>query len=99
MEPKFSKEVQQIIRLEPSASGGYTPKVIYKKETKKRKGSQFVQPMEKLFRKAIRANNRLTSDYLDRHDRSNVKKKDGWLRDMNSNLTKSYIKSIERLAP
>lgn len=97
MDPRLPKQVKRIIRLEPASTGGYTPKTIYTQEKSKRKGSRLVQPLERIVRRIAKTNKDIACDYLDRHDCSNTKKKDGWLIDLNSNLMRSHLKSMNRM--
>ena len=60
-------------------------------ETKKQ--SRALKPVEKRVRKALRAQLRSLNVYLSLHDRSNRKRKNGWLRDLASNLNKARRKS------
>lgn len=60
-------------------------------ETKKQ--SRALKPVEKRVRKALRAQLRSLNVYLSLHDRSNRKRKNGWLRDLTSNMNKARRKS------
>lgn len=57
-----------------------------------RKQSKPLRPVEKQLRKALRNQLRTLSVYLTLHDRSNRKKKDGWLRDLGANMRKARRK-------
>lgn len=97
LEFKLSKAVKRIVIPQQAAAstttGGLTPGVYVLKHKKKRKklskGSRF---LEKLMRHGARAQRKTTDNYLYRHNRSNRKKKDGWLRDLSNNLSRSSNK-------
>ena len=58
-----------------------------------KKQNKALKPVEKRLRKALRRQLRTLSAYLTLHDRSNRKKKNGWLRDLGSNMSKAGRKS------
>lgn len=63
---------------------------------KRRKQSKSLKLFEKLSRRNARAQQRTYGEYLYRHDRSNRKKKDGWLKDLTKNLMTSSKKGRKR---
>ena len=52
--------------------------------------------LEKLTRRSMRSSRSYFDTYLDRHNRSNRKKKDGWLKDMAENVAKAGKKGRKR---
>ncbi|MBE9033671.1 DUF6312 domain-containing protein [aff. Roholtiella sp. LEGE 12411] len=83
-----------VLRSEDSL-GGY-PETIFgnrgKKKKKKKKQSKLLSPWEKSVRSLAKTQVKASRTYLDRHERSNKKKKNGWLRDLNKNASKSLSK-------
>ncbi|MBW4478280.1 MAG: hypothetical protein KME54_15815 [Tolypothrix brevis GSE-NOS-MK-07-07A] len=83
-----------VLRSEDSL-GGY-PETIYgkrgKRKKKKKKQSKLLSPWEKSVRSMAKKQVKATKTYLDRHETSNKKKKNGWLRDLNKNVSKSLSK-------
>jgi len=76
---------------------GY-PETVYGKETKrkkrrkKKKQSSLLSPFEKSVRNLAKKQVKASKSYLDRHEGSNRKKKNGWIRDWNKNVSKSLSK-------
>ena len=63
---------------------------------RRKKQSSLLKPIERMFRRAIKFEARLLNDYLGRHERSNSKKRDGWIKDLPDNLVRSIRKSKPR---
>jgi len=61
----------------------------------KKKQSRSLRPVEKMTRKAARRTVRFMQDYLYLHDRSNKKKKNGWLRQGVTNIRKAARRSAD----
>jgi hypothetical protein len=78
-------------------SGRQESKVLYKSETKKRKVSRWVRPIERLQRRVLEAQEAFSETLLDRHNRSNRKRKNGFLRDGGVNLMRAQRKALKRL--
>ncbi len=94
MSNKLGLKRAVVLRSEDSL-GGY-PETIYgkrdKKKRKKKKQSKLLSPWEKSVRRMAKTQVKASKTYLDRHERSNKKKKNGWLRDLNKNVSKSLSK-------
>ncbi len=76
---------------------GGKPKTIYgksksksKKHKKRKKQAKWLAPYEKLVREVAKRQDRASHTYVQRHQRSNRKKKNGWIRDFVKNSTKSF---------
>ena len=63
---------------------------------KRKKQSKLLRPVERTLRNAIRFESRLLNDYLGRHNRSNAKKRDGWIKALPKNLFRAIRKSKPR---
>ncbi|MBW4583782.1 hypothetical protein G7B40_013240 [Aetokthonos hydrillicola Thurmond2011] len=91
-------ELKRVVVLHGEDSFGGYPETIYgkpekrRRRRKKKKQSKFLSPWEKSVRRLARNEVKAAKTYLDRHERSNKKKKNGWLRDFNKNLGKSWSK-------
>lgn len=59
----------------------------------RKKQSKALRPVEKATRKSARRTIRFMQDYLYLHERSNKKKKNGWLRSYVTNLRKAFRRS------
>ena len=80
----MSNAVKRIIQLQSSDSDEVFAKTLYKK--KKKKGALLIRPLEKTVRKMVKAHKNMLKCYLKRHDKSNKKKKNGWLLDLAPNV-------------
>lgn len=58
-------------------------------QTPKKKQSRLLRPIEKALRKSTARRVRRLQKYLELHDRSNAKKKNGWIRDYPRNAMKA----------
>ena len=65
-------------------------------ERRRKKQSKLLRPIERLMRRAIKFEVRLLSDYLGRHEHSNSKKRDGWIKDLSKNVRRSIRHSKPR---
>lgn len=63
---------------------------------RRKKQSSLLKPIERVMRRAIKFEVRLLNDYLGRHERSNSKKRDGWVKDLSDNVRHSIRKSKPR---
>ena len=94
---RLSKAVQRVVILRPDASGGLTPTVLYKTSGKKKKIPKALRPYEKAERRYATAQRAYWDEYLKRHQRSNQKNADGWVRDFMTNVAKASRKSDKEL--
>lgn len=68
----------------------------YEEGPRRKKQSKLLKPLERTMRRAIGFESRLLNDYLGRHERSNAKKRDGWIKDLPRNLFRTIRKSKPR---
>lgn len=95
MDLRLNKTVRRIIVLAPAEGQAVT---VYKgKRRKKKKGSRMMRPLEKATRRLGKATRQSARTYLARHGKSNRKKKDGWLRDINYNVYRAALKHAKTL--
>ena len=86
---KLDRSVRRITILHKDADEGkFHPVAVYKNRRKK-KTTKALRPIEKFLRRLGKAQARAASVYNMRHDRSNKKKKNGWLRDLTTNVSKA----------
>ena len=71
--------------------------VVHDRSKGKRKQSRTLKPMEKAQRRMAEAMQVGSEDYLRRHERSNRKKRDGWARDMSTNVYRASRKGLRRI--
>ena len=94
---RVGKSVRKVIKLQNDSTGKPVPVVLYEKTGKKRKISRELQGLEKGARRIADAQNVFASTLLMRHNRSNQKRRDGWVRDLAPNVIKAARKSVKRL--
>lgn len=79
-----------------SADGGAS-RTVFKEERKKRKVSRWLKPRERADRKVALAMKAFSDEWLRRHDRSNRKRRNGWMRDGGLNLMRANRKAWKKL--
>ena len=90
--------VRRIVVLSKDPSGAVVPVTLYEKsEEKKKKGMRVFRPLEKAVRRFADATAVYADSYTDRHQDSNRKRRDGWMRDMNINMARAARKGAKRL--
>jgi hypothetical protein len=95
MDMRLSKAIRRIVVLAPNE--GETVTVYKGKKRKKKKGSRLWRPLEKTVRRLTKANRKYIGTYRGRHNKSNRKKKNGWLRDFNYNVLRATEKQAKAL--
>jgi len=84
---RFPASVRRVVRLTQDAAGNVAPQVVFEREeTGPKKGSRMLRPFEKMVHRWAKGEQARAARYLERHERSNAKKKDGWVRDLNLNV-------------
>jgi len=98
METIRIRGIKSIIIPQSAQPAGATGAIKFKGGAKKkrRKQSKGLKLLEKIARRSARAERSIFTNYLERHDRSNRKKKDGWWKDLGKNITNSTKKGRKR---
>jgi hypothetical protein len=101
MEPaRMRKWVSRVTLVERSESGEATARTLYKRDwKKKKKQTDGLKEIGKGIRRVHNAARTFESEYVRRHDRSNGKKRDGWIRDLPKNVAKSARKGAKKVEP
>jgi Family of unknown function (DUF6312) len=95
---RFSSAVQRVVQLRPDGATGYVPVELYRKaSTRGKKSSPLVRPIDRALRRMAKAQEIAATTYLERHDRSNEKRRDGWLTDLNDNVWRATRKGGKAL--
>jgi len=89
---RLSKSVRRVVVLGESG-----PHTLYEREEKRKKLSKATKAAERRTRRWVRASMTAMQTYLDAHQKSNRKKKDGWLRDYSWNTGKATRKGIKKM--
>jgi hypothetical protein len=97
---RFSGSVRRIVQLRPDgADGSLVATELYRRpDSGRKKGSALVRPIKRAVRRLAKAQETAAATYLERHDRSNTKKRDGWLVDLNNNVWRATRKGGKALA-
>jgi Family of unknown function (DUF6312) len=97
----MDKLVKRITEVRPGKEKGGT--VIYRREKpERRKGSELARPLEQAARSVLRADAILADEGLRLHDKSNERRRDGWLLDAPINAAKAHrkaYKEVRKAAP
>lgn len=87
--------VKSAVVLAPGADGQMAATVY--RQRRKRRVSKTWRPVEKAIRRLSTAQATAIGTYLDRHERSNRKKKDGWVKDFGDNVVKAARRGSRKL--
>jgi hypothetical protein len=96
-QPRMSRSVRRITVLQKDASGTVTPVTAYQAVKTKKKSTRLLRPIETAVRRWAQATQESANSYVARHQESNQKKRDGWIRDLNVNAVKATRKGAKRL--
>jgi len=87
---RFPASVRRVVRLTPHAAGTVASEVLFERpRSGPKRGSRILRPFEKMVHRWAKAERARTTKYLERHERSNAKRKDGWVRDLNVNVLRA----------
>jgi hypothetical protein len=88
--------VRSVMMVQRAADGSITRTQLSEKKGKRRVSKRW-RPFEKALRRLNNAHQTAASVYRDRHERSNVKKKNGALRDLVKNVIRAQRKGTKKL--
>lgn len=88
---RLNKSVRRVVVL-----GDSGPETLYQRKGKK-KISKANKASEKRARRYVKAGMKTLKTYMAAHDKSNRKKKDGWMRDYSWNASKAARKGVKRM--
>jgi hypothetical protein len=92
-----SKAINRIILLQPGSSGSLVRTVLYESPNEHKKQTRILRPLERVVRRVSRAQLDYWGTLVSRHNRSNRKKRDGWIRDSVTNLAKASQKRAKQI--
>ena len=95
--PRLNASVRRVTILQKDSTGAIAPVVIYRSAARKKKGTDVLRPFEKAARRLVEAQERAAQSYRARHERSNQKKRDGWIRDLPANVFRASRKGTKAL--
>ena len=82
------RSLKRIVVLEERGDA-VTPVILYEGPTLRKRSSPALRPIERAVRKMYRAQAAFANSYIERHERSNLREKDGWLKDFGKNMKRS----------
>jgi hypothetical protein len=95
---RMRSSVRRVTRLQTDKSGVVVASTaLYEKERKNKKQSSGTKELGKGVRRVHTAVRTFEDEYIDRHNRSNQKKKDGWGKDMPTNVVKAVRKGAKKV--
>jgi hypothetical protein len=96
--PRVSSSVRRITVLQKDDAGHMRPVMVYRRGgSKKKRGTQPFRYFEGIARRAADAQAKGAQSYLSRHNRSNQKEKDGWVRDFPVNVYRAGEKGLRAM--
>ena len=95
--PRVSSSVLRITVLHRDKAGDLTPVTVYQRGRSKKRGTSILGPFERVTRRVVDAQAKSAQSYLSRHERSNQKKKDGWVQDFGVNVFRASQKGVKAL--
>ena len=97
MEPiEIDSVVKSITFLKPKGDGRYDSQRLTDVGPRK-KQAKALKPLERLVRKLVKSELAAAKTYLERHELSNQKKTNGWVKDLGKNLKKA-VNAAEKSA-
>ena len=95
---RMISSVRKVVKLEPGPAGILEPVEIYRRpEDEAKKGTRMLRPFDRAVQRLAQAQEAGASAYLERHDRSNSRQRDGWLRDLGNNVYRASRKGQKKL--
>ncbi len=94
--PKSIRSITIIKRSDSPTHAGESERITVEPKRKRKKQTKgLVRIMERLARRGAKANLKSAETYLERHKRSNRKRRDGWLRDQFENTNRANRKAYK----
>ena len=98
--PRLGKSVRRVIQLQEDENGNVIPVTLYRKRGGgRRKVTPALEPLERAVRRMASAQVAFANTYVDRHNRSNQKRRDGWMVDLIPNVAEAGRNSTKKLRP
>jgi hypothetical protein len=91
------RSIRRITVLRQDPSGGVAVETVYRRSGRKKKTTPLLRPLENATRRIADAQSRATQSYVVRHNRSNRKRRDGWIVDFPSNVLYASQKGTRAL--
>ena len=92
---RLPKDIKSITVLKVDGDGESV--TVYKAKKKRKKQSAGLKPIERWARRNMMAQQTFADTYLKKHEGSNGKRRDGWLRDLGTNLLRANRRAGKKL--
>ena len=86
---KLHDSVESVVVLKSHPDGRYEAVEVYEPAGVSRTTTKRYRRLERVVRRVVRAEQKTLQTYLDRHQRSSQRKKNGWLKDFRKNVSAS----------
>jgi hypothetical protein len=96
---RMRKSVRSVTKVQADKSGAVTSTRLYERDRKNKKQRKGVKEAGKGLRRVHNAVRTMEDQYIDRHNRSNRKKRDGWAKDLPTNMVKATRKGLKKVKP
>lgn len=90
-----NKAIRRIILLERDESGDMVPQTLWALKKSKKKVRKELRPLDRVVRKAGKAQKSFAETLMKRHKVSNKKRKNGGIRDLAKNLARASKKATK----
>jgi hypothetical protein len=97
MNVRMSRGVEEVIVLQRDEHGRLRTRTIYRRHKKRKKNTAPVGTVGRVVRKIVSGSESAAKVYLNRHDESNRKKSDGWVRDLPYNTYRAARRGLRRV--
>jgi len=95
---RMISSVRKVVKLEPGPAGNFEPVEIYRRaEGEAKKSTKLLRPVDRAVQRLAQAQEAAATAYLERHNRSNGRRRDGWLRDLGNNVYRASRKGQKKL--
>ena len=95
--PSMSKSIRRIVVLQQDSAGNTVPVLLYRRSRSGKKGTRGFKIVERATRRMMEAQRSGADKYLSRHEKSNAKRRDGWIRDLPLNVVRAGEKMRKSL--
>lgn len=98
----IDRAVRRITIVNSTPSGGTTTTQLHVGRRRRRRSSRVsrrLRPQERLTRRVMRAISDGARTYLTNHERSNRRRRNGWVRDFNRNIARAEERALDTLVP
>jgi hypothetical protein len=98
MDLRLSKAVKEVIILQRDDRGRRIQKTLYRQGKRRKRGSAPLDNVGRVVRKIVAGGEAAAQSYLSRHEQSNRKRPDGWVRDLPYNVFKATRRGLRKVS-